>query len=201
MRLRVFARSASHARSAAGLGHAGGSAAPPWASRRHLRLAARSSARACGGRSGPKMDDALDRRAERLARRVRIGVRLVFYPAALALVVVAWQHYHGNAASGHTTDIAGWQGTTSEGERVLATTGDARLVYLDTYIRERCSDGSQFSFHWMPGEARFVQRGDAVHGRTAQADRSSSGETIDYENQLWVRLGDHPSGTIRARLV
>jgi hypothetical protein len=146
------------------------------------------------------MDDALDRRAERLARRVRLAVRLVFYPAALVLIVVAWQHYHGNAASGHATDIVGWQGTTSQGERILATTGDARLVYFDTYLRERCSDGSQFTFHWMPGEARFVQHGATVHGQTAEVGRAASGELIEYDNQLSVRLGDRPSGTVRARL-
>jgi hypothetical protein len=147
------------------------------------------------------MDDAPDRRAERLARRVRFAVRLVFYPLALALIVVAWQRYHGDAASGHGTEIAGWQGTTSQGERIGATTGDARLVYLDTHLRERCSDGSSFSFHWVPGEARFVQRGADVHGRTSVAGRSTSGELIEWDNQLWARLGDHPRGSLRAQLV
>jgi len=147
------------------------------------------------------MDDALDRRAERLARRVRLGIRLVFYPAALALIVVAWQHYHGNDASGAGTDIVGWRGVTSQGEQILATTGDARLVYLDTYLQERCSDGSGFSFHWMPGEARFVQHGGSVRGQTAEVGRARDGELIEYNNRLSVRLGERPSGTIRASLV
>ncbi len=147
------------------------------------------------------MDDALDRRAERLARRVRLAVRLVFYPAALVLIVAAWQHYHGDTVHGHTTKIAGWGGVTSQGEQIVGTTGDARLVYLDTRLRERCSDGSLFTFHWMPGEGRFVQRGTRVRGQTAQVGRAGDGELIEYDNQLWVELGDHPRGTLRARLV
>src|SRR3954447_4134162 len=147
------------------------------------------------------MEDDPDRRAERLARRVRFATRLVFYPVALVLIVVAWQRYHGDAASGHGTEIAGWQGTTSQGAGIGAITGDARLVYLDTYLRERCSDGSSFNFHWVPGEARFVQRGDSVHGQTSVAGRSTSGELIKWNNQVWVDLGDHPRGSLRAQLL
>jgi hypothetical protein len=144
------------------------------------------------------MDDALDRRAERLARRVRIGVRLVFYPTALVLIVFAWQHYHGNAASGHTTKIAGWSGVTSQGERVSAITGDERLVYLETYLVERCADGSFTTFHWMPGEGRFVQRGTEVEGRSLAFGRAASGERTQYDNRLSVRLDGERRGTIRA---
>jgi hypothetical protein len=146
------------------------------------------------------MADAFDRRAERLARRVRLGIRLVFYPAALVLIVVAWQHYHGNSASGHTTKIAGWSGVTSQGERISAITGDARLVYLDTYLAERCADGSSVTFHWMPGEGRFVQHGATVQGRTLAVSRDQSGARVQYDNRLAVRLDGDRRGTVRAML-
>jgi hypothetical protein len=147
------------------------------------------------------MDDAFDRRAERLARRVRIGVRLVFCPAALALIVFAWQRYHGNAASGHPIEQVGWAGVTSQGEQIVAITGDARLAYLNTYLRERCSDGSLFTFHWMPGEPRFVQRGATVRGRSAQWGHTTTGEAFRWDNRLWASLGEHPRGTVRGTLV
>lgn len=147
------------------------------------------------------MDNALDRRAERLARRVRIGIRLVFYPAALALIVFAWQHYHGNTASGHTTDIVGWSGVTSQGERITGITGDARLVLLDAHVRERCSNGALVTFHWMPGEGRFVQRGATVRGRSAAVAHAPSGQPVEYDNRLWAQLGGHPRGTIEATSV
>jgi hypothetical protein len=143
------------------------------------------------------MDDALDRRAERLARRVRIGVRLVFYPTALALIVFAWQHYHGNTASGHTTDIVGWSGGTSQGQKISAITGDARLVYLDAPIVERCTNGGLVTFHWTPGEGRFVQHGATVVGRSTALAKDASGVPVEYDNQLWVTLGDHPSGSMK----
>jgi hypothetical protein len=143
------------------------------------------------------MDDALDRRAERLARRVRIGVRLVFYPTALALIVFAWQHYHGDSASGRGTEIVGWSGVTSQGRQLSAITGDARLVYLGTSLLERCTDGSLLTFHWEPGEARFVQQGTTVHGRSLAVSQAY-GERIQYDNRVSVRLDGDRRGTIHA---
>jgi hypothetical protein len=140
------------------------------------------------------MEEDLERRAARLARRVRIGVRLVFYPAALVLIVIAWQHYHGHDASARGTHIVGWAGTTSQGRPIRAITGDGRLVYLGAPLVERCSDNSLVTFDWEPGEPRFVQHGVVVEGRTVGT--THVGARVDYDNRLSLRLGDEPYGTL-----
>jgi hypothetical protein len=151
------------------------------------------------------MDDALDRRAERLARRVRIGVRLVFYPTALVLITVAWQHFHGKPARGQSTELVRWAGTTSQGRQINAITNAGRLVFVDAQLVERCSDNSLLTFHWTPSEGRFVQHGASARGRTVSTSSMTSGErtgvSTNYDNRISVRLGDEPFGYLRGSTV
>jgi hypothetical protein len=136
------------------------------------------------------MDDA------RRARRMGIAIRLVLYPMALGLIVLAWQHYHGDSSQAESIHVVEWRGVTSQGRAMRAGSVEGRLISLDVTVLERCSDGSPFSFRWTPAQDRFVQHGEALRGRTVATGETSSGEPAAYDNQVRARIGDHPRGTI-----
>ena len=60
-----------------------------------------------------------------LNRRLGIAVRLVLYPMAIGLIVIAWRHYHGDPPVAHPLR---WSGVTSQGQAIRAATSR-------TYIR------------------------------------------------------------------
>src|SRR4051794_30356031 len=113
------------------------------------------------------MTGVLDLTPQRRARKFRLAVRLVFYPLAVGLIAIAWHHYHGDSA--RAVPIVRWQGLTSQKEPIAATTQAGVLTFLDTRVIEACSDGSAIRFHWYPVQHRFVQNGEAVHGRQVGA--------------------------------
>jgi hypothetical protein len=145
------------------------------------------------------MDDAFDPAVERRARRLGIGVRLVLYPMALGLIVLAWQHYHGDPSQAEATNVVNWRGLTRQSQAVQAGIRERRLMFLDTNVLERCSDGSVFTLHWYPGQHRFVQHGEYLYGHHGGRGRANNGQPTVWDARLWARIGAHPGGAIRAR--
>jgi hypothetical protein len=142
------------------------------------------------------MDHTVDHPDELAGRRLRIGIRLVLYPLAVLLIVVAW-HRH-TAGSGHI-NVVSWKGVTSQGETIRAVTVAGALTTLETRVFERCFDGSGFTLHWRLGSTRFVQHGKNVSGGEGGPGHSFSGEPVLYDDRMWGYLGAHPGGTISAQ--
>src|SRR4051812_23508943 len=142
--------------------------------------------------------DAADLNAEYRARRVRIVVQLVFYPLALGLIVLAWQHYRGGSSQAHGEGAVLWTGSTSQGKPMRASINNGVLMTFSTRVLESCSDGTVFTLHWYPGPQRFVQQGEDVQGVQAGGARTNSGAPDLYENRVWAHIDDQPSGTIWA---
>jgi hypothetical protein len=151
------------------------------------------------------MDDGSQRRDDAGAvRHLGIAMRLVLYPLALGLIVLAWQQYHGGSSEAdppvhHGVRVVVWRGVTSQGEAMTAHTRSGRLVFFDMQARERCSDGSRFTSRWYPGEHRFAQRGEYVVGRQFGSGSDSSGEPDRSDNSVSARIDAHPSGTVRVQ--
>jgi hypothetical protein len=146
------------------------------------------------------MDGAFDSRDERGARRLGIVARIVLYPMALALIVLAWQHYRSDPTQAGSVHIATWIGVTSQDQSIQGTNDDGVLMGFTTRVLERCSNGTVFIFDWYPAKHRFVQHGKHLRGRQAGGGRATSGEPMVYENRVWARIGSHPRGTIRAQV-
>jgi hypothetical protein len=146
------------------------------------------------------MDEAVERENERRARRIRLVVRLVFYPMALGLIVLAWQQYHGDVSRGHVFRMGHWSGVTSQGQEIRARTADEFVAFLSTQVLEPCSNGAVFTVRWRAGQHRFVQHGDDLRGRATGPGRDDSGRLGEYDTQLWGHMGAHPRGTIRGRV-
>ena len=139
------------------------------------------------------MEEAVDARS---ARRYGIGIRLVLYPLALALIVLAWRHYHGGSEHFKVVEVPLWVGTTSEGMRVSGRINDnGEVVRLAIPMTERCSDGSSFVFHWYPGTVRWVQTGADLHGASTGHDVDDRGFATTYGNRIDARIDAHPHGT------
>jgi hypothetical protein len=140
------------------------------------------------------MDDA------RRARRMGIAIRLVLYPMALGLIVLAWQHYHGDSSEAEPIHVVEWSGVTSQGKAMHASSADGRLLVFDTTVLARCSDGSPFAFRWNPAVNRFTQHGEDLRGRAEATVNTASGDSVEYDNRVSARMDDHPHGTIRVQL-
>jgi hypothetical protein len=146
------------------------------------------------------MDDAADPEDVRRARRLGIVVRLVLYPLALGLIALAWQHYHGDPAEADLAPAVRWSGATGQGQPVRGDIGDGLLIFFETHVVERCSDGGVYKQDWAVGREVLVQGGEEVHGREAGRGRAYSGRPVVFDARVSARMGDHPSGTVRAQV-
>jgi hypothetical protein len=149
------------------------------------------------------MDTPSDPDDERLERRLRLGVRLVFYPLALGLIVFAWHARHRGEASADPVHVVIWSGLTAQGRPVRAALDDdGRLVSLDTELSEPCADGTAFTLTWYPRQSAFIQHGDDVDGHTGpQPSTDSYGEPTVSETRLRGHLGAHPYATLTGQVV
>jgi hypothetical protein len=147
------------------------------------------------------MDEAVEPRDERRARRLMIAFRLIFYPLALGLIVLAWQQYHGDTSQADEGPVVEWRGVTAQGQAIQArTTEDGRLTALDAYLVERCSDGTRSYFRWYPGRRRFVQDGDEVRGHQSGPAVASSSPNLLFDAWVSAHMAASPRGTIRVKL-
>jgi hypothetical protein len=146
------------------------------------------------------MDDALDRRA---GRRFGIGLRLVLYPMALGLILLAWREYHGGSSEDGSPTPTGhserWYGLTSQHYPMRGLSAKGALGFFRATVRQRCSDGSSFIFTWSPLRHEFVQHGDRLSGQEIGGDHDSWGEPYTFEARVWARMDGNPRGTIRIR--
>ncbi|HEY6760199.1 MAG TPA: hypothetical protein VI318_11950 [Baekduia sp.] len=137
----------------------------------------------------------------RLARRLKLGVRLVVYPVLLGLIVLA---LHARAARSAGEDGGPalpkpWVGKTAQRGRATVTVDGGLVVasYLD--VRMRCDDGSAELFTWTPVRELFVQRGDRVTAHRPPTARSGGkGWRGMLEGWLDLTLGRGvATGTVR----
>jgi hypothetical protein len=142
--------------------------------------------------SGP--DDA------RRAHRLRIGIRVLLYALALALITLAWQRYHGDSSKVVALDVARWTGVTSQGRVTQAMTTNLRLTSFSADVETQCANGSVFTLHWDPGQRHLAQHGEHVRGRHAGTGRTDSAEPMAFDIRIWARTGNRPHGTIDAEV-
>jgi hypothetical protein len=142
------------------------------------------------------MEEALQSRDAQLARRIRLGARLVFYPLALLMIFGGWQLLHSSKPAPLGVR---WSGTTSQGQAIDAWIDQTgALTHVDTRIDESCSDGRRFTMHWRPAQLRFTQHGQNVQGYHAETHPTDKGTPDIGETTFAATLGATPNGTIRA---
>jgi hypothetical protein len=140
--------------------------------------------------------DAQDAQDVRTERRLRLGIRLVFYPLCLGLIALAWTHYRGPAT--HVPPpIVSWIGATEQGYPVRALTFDGVLISVRTRTVTSCLDGSSFFVRLYMTSKDFKRTGDIIIGRQGpMPETSNQGEPVLIANRMRVRMGDQPRGTI-----
>jgi hypothetical protein len=148
------------------------------------------------------MDTPSDPGDERLERRLRLGVRLVFYPLALGLFVFAWHARHKSEAPARATNFVMWSGRTAQGEAIQAAMShDGRLASVETHLKEYCSDGSFFTLNWFATQDHFAQHGDDFSGRVGPvAGTDSYREPTMTDTRVAGRAGAHPHGTLTGQV-
>jgi hypothetical protein len=139
------------------------------------------------------MDDA-DARDLLLARRLKLGIRLVVYPLLLGLLAVAW---HARSARGDGEQGgSAWSGTTAQGLSVRAAIDGKWLESLTLPVTLRCDQGSTYRFTWTPSQDVLRQQGHAVTAHRPPTTRpGAAGRSGTYEARLRMVTGDHPHGT------
>jgi hypothetical protein len=141
------------------------------------------------------MDAAVDHGQAHVDRRLRLAVRLVIYPLALGLIVLAWHRYHGESTP---TKVVSWTGVTARGQVIQALTAKGRLVYFEFKVGEGCTNGSVFTYWWRRGKSAYVQNGQHVWGSDSGPGEANNGYPVVYDDQMSARIGDRLSGTISA---
>jgi hypothetical protein len=142
------------------------------------------------------MDEALTRRDAQLARRIRTGARLVFYPIAALMIFGGWHLLHD--AKSQPLGVK-WSGTTNQGQAIHAWIDRTGLLtHVDTHILESCTDGARVTMHWRPAPRRFVQKGQDVRGYHPESRPTTSGKPAVGETTFVATLGPRPHGTIHA---
>jgi hypothetical protein len=142
------------------------------------------------------MEEAVTRSDAELARRIRLGARLVFYPLVLLMILGGWHFLHSSKSQPLGVK---WSGTTSQGQAISAWIDQTgALTHVDTHIKESCSDGRRFTMHWRPAQLRFTQHGQEVQGYHAETDPTDKGTPDIGETTFAAKLGATPSGTITA---
>jgi hypothetical protein len=130
-----------------------------------------------------------DGQSVRLERRLRLALRLVLYPLAIGLMVLAWQrthpqtvaHVHGPPPPVH------WLGQTSQHQTIRAVTALGRLQALRTSIVMPCDDGSSAGLRVVMTAQNLVRRGDRFEG--SQQDKilkDSTGRVMT--GRAWVSV-------------
>lgn len=116
------------------------------------------------------MEHAAESSEQQAARRLRTGARVLLALLALALTALLWHRHQSPPAKNYDADVVHWTGITNEGQSIEVTTNGLLLTHFDTTVLERCTEGPDFTFRWLPVLARFVQ-----NGRTVTAARTYSG--------------------------
>jgi hypothetical protein len=151
--------------------------------------------------------DAADDRDLVLARRLKLGVRLVVYPLLLGLVALVWHVRHADGAqeprrrgpiSRPVTSYPryeSWVGDTGRSWVVSASSTDASLSRLAAPVALRCDDGDPFTFRLEIWFADGERRADAVEATRAEAGvHADDGSPMAYTARVDAHLGGLPAG-------
>jgi hypothetical protein len=161
----------------------------------------------------------------RLARRLKLGVRLVVYPVLLGLIVLALHARHVQSVARAGAAYVSWRGVGGDAVQAQAQTSAKRLVYFAAPLVERCDDGATFTMDWRVGESGLVQVGTAasarqVHGTGTAGDGGATTYDMNFDasvgkdtmdvtlsgSVLWTRAANHrlvrcDGGPVRMTLV
>jgi hypothetical protein len=138
----------------------------------------------------------------RLERRLRLALRLVLYPLAIGLIVLAWQHKHPQTvAHGPTTQVqppvVRWVGSTGQGQPVRAVTIDGVLTFLETRVVTHCLDGSPWTLRLTMFAGEFQRTGNIIDGRQGpRLTTSDQGEPVRVATRVRTKMYHNPVGTI-----
>jgi hypothetical protein len=140
--------------------------------------------------------------AARLERRLRLGIRLVFYPLCLGLIALAWSRYHRSSPTMRILPALVWTGATKQGLPVRAVTVGGVLTSLHANVVTHCLNGSTFTLRPLHmTSAQFKQTGDIINGRQGPAlTTSDEGEPVLIATRMRARMDDQPHGTILAEV-
>jgi hypothetical protein len=147
----------------------------------------------------------------RLERRLRLALRLVLYPLAIGLIVLAWQRTHPKTAAFVPTPqaqptqgqplVERWVGGTGQGQPVRAVTVDGVLTFLETRIVTHCLDGSPWTLRLTMFASEFRRTGDIVNGRQGPAlTTSDQGEPVRVATRVRTKMYHNPVGTILSKV-
>ena len=148
---------------------------------------------------------------ETSARRIRWGIRFLFYPVLIALIALAWHVRQARPSSvppAPDGSLVYWSGRTGAGGVVYARSVGGRLVHLEADLAYQCptrrvqitwqprareahlrQDGRQVSGRWGPGRWMLI--------RPSDSSRTSSGQ---FASTVEAQMGVEPTGTIRGEL-
>jgi hypothetical protein len=141
--------------------------------------------------------DVPDERDVLLARRIKLGVRLVLYPLLLGLLAVA---LHARLAAADADDggppaPVAWHGA---GADAWAQTVGGRLTAFTATVVERCADGARFRMRWSADGRLLTQTGSAASARQTTAHGiADDGGAMTYGMDLDATIGED---VIRATL-
>jgi hypothetical protein len=144
---------------------------------------------------------ATDARDARTERRLRVGIRLVFYPLCLGLIALAWAHYHrGSDTRAHQQSVS-WVGVTQQGEVARAVTVDGVLTFLKTRIVTRCLNGETWTLRLIMLAGEFTRTGDVVSGQQGPtATTSDQGERVLIVTRVRAQMRNNLIGTIASEV-
>jgi hypothetical protein len=146
-------------------------------------------------------DDAQLERDLLLARRLKLGVRLVFYPLLIAALLLALHIRHAQAAGGDD-DPAPVLGTTPAPVVWNATRGNLgftawtsadRVIGFNGVLVLACSDGTPFELRTRLLQSDLTDNGNTAQYRSgAKHGRSDDGGTFIYSE----RFGAERTGAV-----
>ncbi len=138
----------------------------------------------------------------RLERRLRLALRLVLYPLAIGLIVLAWQRTHSQTVAHDLPRPVRWRGQTSQHQAISMATAFGRLTNLRTFVLMGCTDGSSVGFDIVMRAQDLARHGDRFRGsQQAKVLTDSTGRTMTV--RAWVRASatGNVNGTLTAAAV
>jgi hypothetical protein len=126
-------------------------------------------------------DDAQLERDLLLARRLKLTVRLVFYPLLLGGVLIAWHVRHAQAEASKGPKGPDVVLRNFAGDRAFAKTEDNQLTWLQVEAAERCDSGTTFTYRLRFPASAITQRINvATATRAAFEGADDNGSPVIY---------------------
>jgi hypothetical protein len=144
---------------------------------------------------------AADEHDVRIERRLRLGIRLVFYPLCLGLIALTWSHHRRGSATQALAQPqqrdASWVGATEQGEMVQAGTVDGVFSYFQTRVVTHCLDGTTWTLRLIMSGGEFRRTGGVMAGRQGPSMTiSDQAEPVLVTTRVRVGMHHETIGTI-----